>query len=197
MSWFVYILRCSDNSLYCGTTTDLTRRVEAHNAGTGARYTRSKLPVRLVWFAQTRSKSDAFREEFRIKRLQKNKKELLAAGQEISTLKTQISQGGRSMTKAEIVAKLAEEAKVTKKVAAAMLDSLVKTLQAGLKDGGKIRIDGLGTFVVVDRKARTGVNPRTGAKIKIPARKAPAFRAAKALKEAVKELPKKAAKKAK
>jgi DNA-binding protein HU-beta len=107
------------------------------------------------------------------------------------------SQGGITMTKAEIVAKLAEDAKVTKKVAAAMLDSLVKTLQTSLKDGGKIRIDGLGTFVVVERKARTGVNPQTQAKIKIPATKAPAFRAAKALKEAVKEVPKKAVKKAK
>jgi DNA-binding protein HU-beta len=95
------------------------------------------------------------------------------------------------MTKAELVAKLAEETKVTKKVAAAMLNSLVKTLQACLKDGGKIRIYGLGTFAVADRKARTGVNPRTGAKIKIPATKAPVFRAAKALKEAAKaNLPK-------
>jgi DNA-binding protein HU-beta len=90
------------------------------------------------------------------------------------------------MTKAELVSKLAEETKVTKKVAAAMLDSLVKTLQAGLKDGGKIRIGGLGTFAVADRQARTGVNPRTRAKIKIPATKAPVFRAAKALKDAAK-----------
>jgi DNA-binding protein HU-beta len=101
------------------------------------------------------------------------------------------------MTKAEIVAKLAEEVQVTKKVAAAMLESLVKTLQAGLQAGGKIRIDGLGTFVVVNRKARNGVNPQTKAKIKIPATKAPAFRAAKALKEAVKAVPKKAGKKGK
>jgi DNA-binding protein HU-beta len=90
------------------------------------------------------------------------------------------------MTNAELVAKLAQETKVTKKVAAAMLNSLVKTLQAGLKDGGKIRIYGLGTFAVVDRKARTGVNPRTRAKIEIPATKAPVFRAAKALKETAK-----------
>ena len=53
MSWFVYILRCSDNSLYCGITTDLDRRIEAHNSGTGARYTRSRLPVQLVWHVQT------------------------------------------------------------------------------------------------------------------------------------------------
>jgi predicted GIY-YIG superfamily endonuclease/nucleoid DNA-binding protein len=200
MSWFVYILRCSDSTLYCGITTNLARRVEAHNAGTGARYTRSRAPVQLVWFAQTQNKSDAFREEFRIKRLPKHEKELLVASQrspETVRLAMDISQGGIAMTKAEIVSKLAEDAKVTKKVAGAMLDSLVKTLQVGLKDGGKIRIDGLGTFVVVDRKARTGVNPQTGAKLQIPATKVPAFRAAKALKEAVKAVPKKAGRKAK
>jgi predicted GIY-YIG superfamily endonuclease/nucleoid DNA-binding protein len=197
LSWFVYILRCAENSLYCGTTTDVVRRVEVHNAGTGARYTRSRLPVELVWSARTQSKSDAFREELRIKRLHKHEKELLVAGHTGGEVPYTNPVGGISMTKAEIVAKLAEDAQVTKKIAAIMLDSLVKTLQAGLKDGGKIRIDGLGTFVVVERKARTGINPRTQAKIKIPATKAPAFRAAKALKEAVKEVPKKAGKKAK
>lgn len=100
------------------------------------------------------------------------------------------------MTKAELVQKLAEEAKVTKKVAGEMLTSLVKTLQYELKKAGKIRIDGLGTFAVVDRKARNGVNPQTRAKIKIPASKAPAFRAAKSLKDAVKGVAKKAGKKA-
>lgn len=90
------------------------------------------------------------------------------------------------MTKAELVSKLAEEAELTKKVAAAILDSLVETVQAGLKDGAKIRIAGLGTFAVANRKARTGVNPQTRAKMKIPATKAPVFRAAKALKDAAK-----------
>ncbi|MFH0823696.1 MAG: GIY-YIG nuclease family protein [Pseudomonadota bacterium] len=79
MSWFVYILRWSDNSLYCGITTDLERRVSAHNAGTGARYTRSRLPVQLVWYSRTTGKSEASKEEFRIKRLPKGRKELLVA----------------------------------------------------------------------------------------------------------------------
>ena len=90
------------------------------------------------------------------------------------------------MTKAELVAKLAEEGNVAKKEAAAILDGLVKTLQESLRTGEKIRIDGLGTFVIVDRKARTGVNPQTRAKIKITATKVPAFRASKSLKDAVK-----------
>ncbi|MGO9566468.1 MAG: GIY-YIG nuclease family protein [Desulfomonilaceae bacterium] len=81
MSWFVYILRRSDNSLYCGITTDLGRRIEAHSSGTGARYTRSRVPVQLVWYVRAASKSAAFKEEFRIKRLQKDEKELLVAPQ--------------------------------------------------------------------------------------------------------------------
>jgi len=101
------------------------------------------------------------------------------------------------MTKAELVAKLAEETKATKKTCGDMLDCLVKTLQTSLKDGEKIRLDGLGTFAVADRKARMGVNPRTQEKMKIPATKAPVFRAAQALKDAVKPPAKKAGKKSK
>jgi predicted GIY-YIG superfamily endonuclease/nucleoid DNA-binding protein len=197
MPWFVYVLRCSDNSLYCGTTTDVDRRVEAHNGGTGARYTRSRLPVQLVWRRQAADKSEAFKEEFRIKRLHKAEKELLVTCQRDEEFVCSNPMGGLTMTKTEMVAKLAEETKVTKKVAASMLDSLVKTLQTGLKDGDRIRIDGLGTFAVADRKARNGVNPRTKAAIKIPATKAPVFRAAKALKDAVKPVPKKGGKKSK
>ncbi len=81
MPWFVYILRCSDNSLYCGTTTDLESRLRAHNSGIGARYTRTRSPVQLVWHLQATSKSAAFKEEFRIKRLYKTEKELLVRGQ--------------------------------------------------------------------------------------------------------------------
>jgi DNA-binding protein HU-beta len=102
-----------------------------------------------------------------------------------------------AMTKAELAAKLAKDTKVTKKAAGEMLTSLVKTLQDALKKGGSIRIDGLGTFAVAHRKARNGVNPQTRAKMRIPATKAPKFRAAKALKDAVKGVAKKAGKKAK
>ncbi len=83
MSWFVYMLRCSDNSLYCGVTTDVGLRVEAHNSGNGARYTRCRLPVELVWHIPVAGKSEAFREEFRIKRLRKDDKELLLSPQKV------------------------------------------------------------------------------------------------------------------
>jgi putative endonuclease len=75
--WNVYLLRCSDNSLYCGITTDLRKRVRDHNAGIGSRYTRARLPVRLVWLSQEMSKSEAFKEEYRIKHLRKTAKEKL------------------------------------------------------------------------------------------------------------------------
>ena len=75
MYWRVYLLRCFDNSLYCGTTTDVERRLSEHNSGVGSRYTRSRLPVSLVWQSRELSKSEAFREEYRIKRLSKTMKE--------------------------------------------------------------------------------------------------------------------------
>jgi putative endonuclease len=75
MPWHVYLLRCSDNSLYCGTTTDIERRLLEHNGGVGSRYTRSRLPVRLFWSSGELSKSEAFKEEYRIKRLSKVMKE--------------------------------------------------------------------------------------------------------------------------
>ena len=90
------------------------------------------------------------------------------------------------MTKAELVSKLAQDSKVTKKSANPMLNSLIAAVKESLKKEGKVRLDGLGTFVVAERKARTGVNPATKAKIKIPATKAPRFRAAQALKDSVK-----------
>ncbi|MGB6063816.1 MAG: HU family DNA-binding protein [Desulfomonilaceae bacterium] len=96
------------------------------------------------------------------------------------------------MTKAELVAQISKESNVPKKEVEAVLKSLTGSVQQALKKDGQVRLAGLGTFRVVERKARTGVNPQTQAKIKIPATKAPAFRAAKDLKEAVKVTPKKA-----
>jgi putative endonuclease len=77
--WTVYLLRCSDESLYCGITKDLDRRVQEHNDGIGCRYTRPRRPVRLVWSADTLTKSEAYKEEYRIKRMSKATKEALVA----------------------------------------------------------------------------------------------------------------------
>jgi nucleoid DNA-binding protein len=98
---------------------------------------------------------------------------------------------GIVMTKAELVAQIAQASGITKQKAKEALKSLIEAIGQVLKKDGEIRVSSLGTFRVRKRKARAGVNPRTGAKIKIPATKAPAFRAGKALREAVKVIPKK------
>ena len=75
--WWVYIVRCNDSSLYCGITKDLQRRVEQHNAGVGAKYTRSRRPVRLVWCTPRTLRCDAARLECKIKKMTKARKEAL------------------------------------------------------------------------------------------------------------------------
>jgi len=67
--WFVYMLCCADNSLYTGVATDLDARVAAHNAGKGAKYTRGRLPVVLVYREMVRGRGAALTREFAIKRL--------------------------------------------------------------------------------------------------------------------------------
>jgi nucleoid DNA-binding protein len=89
------------------------------------------------------------------------------------------------MTKTDLIAKMAKDAKVTKAAAAKALDSLVDGIKRSLKKGDKVTLIGFGTFSVTQRKARKGRNPQTGKEIKIPARKAPKFSAGKALKDGV------------
>lgn len=67
--WMVYILRCSDRTLYTGVTTDPVRRLKQHNAGTGARYTRARLPVTQVYLEETAGRSEALKREYAIKKL--------------------------------------------------------------------------------------------------------------------------------
>lgn len=76
---YVYLLRCADDSLYCGWTTDVARRVAAHGAGTASRYTRSRLPVELAAVLDAPDRSAALREEARIKRLPRAEKLALIA----------------------------------------------------------------------------------------------------------------------
>lgn len=69
MVWYVYLLRCGDGSLYTGVTNDLSRRLAAHQAGRGAKYTRSRRPVELVYQEMLPDRSAALRREAAIKRL--------------------------------------------------------------------------------------------------------------------------------
>lgn len=77
MAAFVYMLRCADETLYTGWTDDVPARVAAHNAGRGAKYTRSRRPVKLVYQESLPTKSDALRREWAIKQLTRRQKEAL------------------------------------------------------------------------------------------------------------------------
>ena len=89
------------------------------------------------------------------------------------------------MNKTELVAAVAAKAELSKKDAEAAVAAVVASITDALADGDKVSLVGFGTFEVRTRAARTGQNPRTGEKIKIKAAKAPAFKAGKALKDAV------------
>lgn len=75
--WFVYILRCADDSFYTGITTDLNRRCDQHNAGTASRYTRSRLPVSMVYHEIQTTRSLALKRELEIKAMSRKVKEEL------------------------------------------------------------------------------------------------------------------------
>ena len=74
---FVYLIRCSDGSLYCGWTTEPERRLREHQRGVASRYTRTRRPVELVWTREFETRSEAMREEVRIKRLPARQKRAL------------------------------------------------------------------------------------------------------------------------
>ena len=74
MSNYTYIVRCKDETLYCGWTNNLEKRIESHNAGTGAKYTRSRRPVELVYFETFDSKEEAMSREYAIKKMTRQEK---------------------------------------------------------------------------------------------------------------------------
>lgn len=89
------------------------------------------------------------------------------------------------MTKVELIAKVAADAELSKKDAAKAVEAMIDGITAALKAGDKVALVGFGTFETRKRPARTGRNPRTKEAITIPATTAPAFKAGKALKDAV------------
>ena len=76
-SWYVYLVRCNDNSIYCGITNNLQQRMDKHHRGVASKYTRVRLPVELVWYQEVNNKSTALRLEHAIKKLPKLDKEIL------------------------------------------------------------------------------------------------------------------------
>lgn len=84
--WYVYILRCADGTLYTGSTTDVEKRVKTHNSGKGARYTRSRLPVEVVYRESAADRSEALRREAAIKTLSRAEKLRLIESREGQTV---------------------------------------------------------------------------------------------------------------
>lgn len=82
---YTYILRCADGTYYCGWTNNLDRRLKAHNEGKGAKYTRSRRPVALVYYEAFSTKEEAMRREYEIKQLPRKKKEELISKQQTDT----------------------------------------------------------------------------------------------------------------
>jgi putative endonuclease len=143
--WVVYLIRCSDESLYCGMTNNLKNRLAAHNSGRGAKYTRSRRPVELVGFSSKMTKSDALKLEYRVKYVptceknfeltkEENKmpknlfKDLRAVNKDLKSLSKKVDKmivavgklekPKAKATKAKPAKKTASKAKPVKKVAA-------------------------------------------------------------------------------
>ena len=80
MNWVCYLLRCADDTFYCGITNDMEKRLAAHNAGEGAKYTRGRIPVSVVYRESCADKSAALKREIQIKRLSRGAKQALLQG---------------------------------------------------------------------------------------------------------------------
>lgn len=78
--WYLYILRCKDDSLYTGITTDVEKRLEAHRSGKGAKYTRGRGPLELVYWEECGGHSNALKREWEIKQLPRARKQQLIQG---------------------------------------------------------------------------------------------------------------------
>lgn len=76
---YCYILECNDHSYYTGWTNDLENRIKAHQSGTGAKYTRGRTPVRLVYYEEFATKEEAMRREYEVKKMSRRQKERLVA----------------------------------------------------------------------------------------------------------------------
>ncbi len=122
--WVVYLVRCSDNSLYCGITNDLDSRLAEHNSGKGAKYTRSRRPVELVCVCPKMTKSEALKLEYRIKRLPSDQKileltrkesKMTVTKKDLQSLQKEIKELEKKMDKMIAAAGKTEKPKAAKK----------------------------------------------------------------------------------
>jgi putative endonuclease len=129
--WVVYLVLCSDKSLYCGISNDLKSRVIEHNLGKGAKYTRSRRPVDLVGISPEMTKSEALKLEYRIKQLPANKKisklkreeNEMTIKQDLKALQNEFKALSKKVEKLIAVAGKSEKPKVAKKTTAKSINA--------------------------------------------------------------------------
>lgn len=181
--WHLYLLECADGSLYTGVTTDVARRYLEHEAGKGARYTRSHKPLRLLASAPVGTRSQALKAELAIKRLPKEQKS--GAVRSLAARTHHEQDWPPSMNKSELIEAIAKSAELTKADAERALSAAVETVVKAVAKGDTVTLVGFGTFKSSKRAARTGRNPQTGKELKIAATTVPRFTAGATFKAAV------------
>jgi putative endonuclease len=181
--WVVYLIRCSDESLYCGITNNLKNRLIAHNSGKGAKYTRSRRPVELVAASPELTKSDALKLEYRVKQVPASKKyleltkeenqmtkklktDLQAISKELQVLANKIERWLKMLDKYEKPKAKPVKAKAVKKILVKKAASVtaVDTVLAIIKRSKK----GVGTAALMEK---TGYNQKKIANLVFKLRK--------------------------
>ena len=168
--WIVYLIRCSDESLYCGITNNLKNRLAAHNLGRGAKYTRSRGPIELVGARFEMTKSDALKLEYRVKQVSAGKKifELIKEEPEMKNLKKNLQTVTRDLKalakkvdKIVVAVRKLEKPKakvVKRKPARKTVAKKVAVKKPAAKKTTKTVID---TVLAIIRRSKKGVNTAT------------------------------------
>ncbi len=178
MKWNVYIILCSDDSLYTGITTNMERRLRQHGDGSGAKYFRGRQPLRVVYLEQGHSRSSAAGREATIKAMSRyDKINLLSA-----TITTEEEQ---SMTKADIIARVSETMDCTRNEAYDLVEEVFAVMKDTLVSGENLKISGFGNFEVNQKHDRKGRNPQTGETMTITARRVLTFKPSQILKQGI------------
>ncbi|MEX1351985.1 MAG: GIY-YIG nuclease family protein [Desulfobacterales bacterium] len=158
--WVVYLVRCADNSLYCGVSTDLKNRLIEHNSGKGAKYTRSRRPVDLVGIGPQMSKSEALKLEYRIKRLPSDQKifeltrkenQMTVTKRDLQSLQRQIKALEKKMEKLIAAAERDEKPNAAKKAPAKKAPVRKKLMQPTATD----------QVLNIIKRSKKGVNAAT------------------------------------
>jgi putative endonuclease len=158
--WVVYLVRCSDKSLYCGISNDLKSRVIEHNLGKGAKYTRSRRPVDLVGISPEMTKSEALKLEYRIKQLPADKKlseltrkenEMTILKKDLQALNKDIQALGKKMEKLIAAVEKGEKTKTTNRALAKKAPAKKKTAQPTATD----------QVLNIIKRSKKGVNAAT------------------------------------